>query len=81
MTLTNTSLLPPFPPLLPPLLLPTPLPLSPYSEAAQENGIVFIMDMRDSLTNDIRFTNSVLSVLKDGYPLHIKMVYLVNIIE
>ena len=40
--------------------------------------MVFIVDFRDSQLSDIRYTSSVLSVLKDGYPLHTKVVYVVS---
>ena len=48
------------------------------SAIAQEKGVVFIVDFRDSQLSDIRYTSSVLSVLKDGYPLHTKVVYVVS---
>ncbi len=45
------------------------------SEAAKEQGIVFILDLRD-MTSDPRYTTNILSVLKDGYPIRIKVVFL-----
>lgn len=33
--------------------------------------------MRDSQASDVRYITSVMSVLKDGYPIHIKMTYVV----
>lgn len=48
------------------------------SDIAQEKGVVFIVDFRDSQLSDIRYTSNVLSVLKDGYPIHTKVVYVVS---
>lgn len=48
------------------------------SETAQEKGIVFIIDFRDSQLSDVRYVASVVSVLKDGYPIHTKMIYVVS---
>jgi len=46
------------------------------SEAAMERGVVFILDLRD-ITSDPRYTSHILSVLKDGYPVRVKTVFLV----
>jgi hypothetical protein len=59
-------------------LSPPPLSTPFCSEAAQEKGIVFIIDFRDSQLTDIRYTSNVVSVLKDGYPIHTKDVYVVS---
>lgn len=39
---------------------------------------MFIIDFRDSQLGDIRYITSVMSVLRDGYPIHTKAVYLVS---